>query len=279
MNVVSISEFKTEDMNLLKEAFLRKGFEKAPFVNIAKLGLLTKKSGTRIVVGSINFRRYDAVFLKAGPALTQFVEPFLDELVEEGTYCQLKPESYYITSNKPFLYATLNAAGIPVQKTTIVQSVEAVEQALRGFSFPLLFKTFLSHEKTQHVVVDSERSLKSMSRSIKAGVDAIVLQEYLEGDLDYCLVIGGEVFAARRKWDESKMEHAGKGLTTTLDEKNARVAQRAAKTVGADIATVRMISGRVIDVSPVIDLERFNKILGKQLQDNIAQHYWEAVNR
>jgi len=279
MNVVTISEEKTEDISWLKEAFLRKGFEKAPFINIAKVGLLTKKGKTRIIVGSINFRRYDAVFLKAGPALTQFIEPFLAELVEEDIYCQLKPESGYITSNKPFMYSVLNASGIPIQKTTIVPGVEVIEQALKGFSFPLLFKTFVGHEKMQHVIVDSERSLRSMAKSIKSGVDAVLLQEYLEGDLNYCIVIGSEILAITRKWDENKGEHAEKGLTTTLSEKDTRLAKRAARIVGADIATVRMIDGRIVDVNPMIDIQRFNKILGKELQDKVAQHYWDMLNR
>ncbi|MFH1696534.1 MAG: hypothetical protein ABH854_01335 [Candidatus Diapherotrites archaeon] len=279
MNVVTVSEKKGKDVQMLTDAFLKKGFERAPFIGVSKLGLITKKSGTRIVVGKLNFRKYDAVFLKAGPHLTQFIEPFLDNLVESGIYCQLKPESYYVTSNKPFMYATLNAAGIPMQKTTIIQSVEMIEQAVKGFKFPLLFKTFSGHEKLQHVIMDSERGLMSMAKGVKEKAEAILLQEYLEGDLDYCFVIGRETFSVKRKWDDKKMEHLEKGVSSTLDEDAVRIASKAARAVGADIATVKMINGRVIDVSPEIELERFNKILCKELQENIASHYMEVLTR
>lgn len=279
MEVVLIGEEKSEDINILKNAFVSKGFDAAPFVRISKVGLFTKGNKTKIVVGTINFRKYDAVFLKAGPQFTPFVEPFLDELVEEGIYCQVKPESYYITANKSMMYSVLNGKGVEIQKTIIVSSPNLLETILGKIDFPLLVKTFVGHKKTQDIIVDSERALTSFANSIKTRVDAITVQEYLEGDLDYCFVVGKEVYVVMRKWDERKLSHGGKGHATTLSENDSKMAFKAALVCGTDIATVKMINGKVINVSPIIDLLRFNKYLGKELENKIAEHYYEMISK
>ncbi len=277
MEVVIIGQEKSSDLALLQNAFEAKGFENAPFIKIDKLGLFTEESKTKIVAGTINFRKYDAVFLKAGPQFTQFVEPFLDELVEEGIYCQVKPESYYIMANKPFMYTLLNSKGIRIQKTIIVPGVNLIEASLKELSFPILVKTFVGNRKTQNIIVESERALKSFAKSIKTKVDAITLQEYLAGNLDYCFVIGKEVFAVERRWNEKKLEHSEKGIATSLSEKDAKMALNATRVCGADIATVKMINANVMNVSPIIDFDRFNKALGKDMQTVVASHYWQLL--
>jgi glutathione synthase/RimK-type ligase-like ATP-grasp enzyme len=279
MNVAIIGSQKTEDLNLLKKAFEEKGFKKAPFLKISKIGLFTSGNSTKVVVGTINFKKYDAVFLKAHPKFTAFVEPFLDELVEEGIYCQLKPESYYIMSNRPFSYAALNSRGVKTQNTLIFPDPKMIDESKIDLNYPLIVKSFIGHRKTQSLVVDSERGLKSFARSIKSKVDCITLQEYLEGDLLYCFVIGKDVFGVKRKWDAKKFDHVEKGVSASISETDAEMAKKAARACGADIATVKIIDGLVLNVSPEIDLLRFNNVLGKELHSNIASHYWDVLSR
>lgn len=279
MGIAIIADAKSEELEALRSAFLNKGFEKAPFLKTSKVGLYSDKKKTEIVVGNINFKKYDAVYLQADSELTQFVEPFLDELVEQGIYCQAKPDSYYSTTNKPLMYTILNAKGIPISKTAIVGSPIHAESATKGFAFPLSFKPFSGQKKTQQLILDSERSLKSAAKSIKGGIDAVVLQEYLEGDLNYCFVVGKKVTAVRRKWDSNKQEHNKKTISYTLPEGEAETALKTASAMGLDIATVKMISGKVINVMPSLDFERFKKAVGSALQERIAEHYWEVLNR
>ncbi len=278
MNCVIIGEEKSPDLARLKNALLDKGFENAPFIKINKIGLFTADNFTKIVIGKINFRKYDSVYLEAGPQFTQFVEPFLDELTEKGIYCQLKPESYYISSNKPFLFSVLASKEIPISKTTIIPSIELIGQASNGFKFPLVFKTFVGQKKMQQIVVESERNLKSVSTSFKSKIDAVMIQEYFQDDLNYCIVVGKEIVGLKRKWNLDKFEHAEKLISTSLGSEDKETALRACRAIGFDIAVVNLISGRVIGVNPVIDFERFNKPLGKSIEAMIASHYYEKGN-
>ena len=279
MSIAIIADAKTDELEALRAAFLKKGFESAPFIKTSKIGLYTDSQRTEIVVGTINFRKYDAVYLQADAELTQFVEPFLDELIEEGIYCQAKPDSYYSTSNKPLMYTILKSRGVPISKTAIVGSPLYAESAVKGFGFPISFKTFSGQRKTQQLVLDSERSLKSAAKSIKGGIDAVVLQEYLEDDMEYCFVVGKNVNAVRRKWDSKNQEHGKKAISYTVSDKDAETALKAAAAMGLDIATVKMIGGKVINVVPTIDFERFKKAVGTALQERIADHYWEVLHR
>lgn len=277
-SIALIGNKKTEAIAKLQQSFGEKNIS-AAFLKLNKVGMLTEGKHTKILAGTINFRKYDAVYLEADSVETAFVEPFLDELAEEGIYCQLKPGSFYITSNKPYMHTVLNSKGLKIPKMSIFQSPDLVENALRRLPFPVLFRAFAGVKKMQELVIDSERSLKSVMNSMKKSADVITLQEYLEEDIHYCFVIGDSVYAVKRKWNAKKFEHAKKGIGMTLSENEAKAAKLAAKMVGADIATVKMISEKVINVMPKIDFERFNKTLGKEMQSYIVTHFTEALRR
>jgi glutathione synthase/RimK-type ligase-like ATP-grasp enzyme len=201
----------------------------------------------------------------------------LDELVEQGIYCQLKPSSFYILSNKPFLYTTLNAKGVKISKTSIFGHPEQVDTSLKDFSFPLILKTFLGAKKTQVVLIDSNRTLKSVLKSIAFDIDALTIQEYLEGDLDQSIVIGDDVFTVKRKWIEKELSHSKNALSSKLSEDQKEMAIKAARLVGADIATVKMINGTVIGVRAEIDFKMFNEALSEDIFEKIARFFKEKI--
>jgi len=152
MKAVLISEKKDPSILLIKEA-MEKKFSHVGFIHLSRVGLLTKNNKTKIMVGSINFEKYDCAYINAKPDLTQFIEPLIDEIRQKGIYCNLKPESYYITSNKPFLYVLLNSKEIPVQKTTVVSSANLIESSMNSFEYPVIIKTFEGNKKTQSLVM------------------------------------------------------------------------------------------------------------------------------
>ena len=277
MDVVIISDKKGAALPELKKSFEKRGFEHVGFIYVGRVSLLTKGNQTKILVGTINFSKYNGVFLNVGQQFTQFVEPFLTELSNKGIYCQLKPESYYVTSNKPFMNVVLNSRNIKTQKTFIVANANLLEQAVKSFNFPVMFKTFVGAAKAQSIVIEDQRSFESFAKSFRSKVDAIMVQEYLQGDLDYCVVIGKNVFGVRRKWDREKAEHHSKLTPVSLSSKSTETAIKAAKTVGADIATVKLIGDTVLSVSPEVNFDRFGTAMGKDLNDSVADHYFEVL--
>jgi len=63
----------------------------------------------------------------------------------------------------------------------------------------------------------------------------------------------------------------------SLSSKSTETAIKAAKTVGADIATVKLIGDTVLSVSPEVNFDRFGTAMGKDLNDSVAEHYFEVL--
>jgi glutathione synthase/RimK-type ligase-like ATP-grasp enzyme len=244
---------------------------------VEKISLLTQGKNTNIIAGKLDFSKYDAVYLKVSRQFTQFIEPFIDTLVSKGIYCQFKPEAFYIIANKPYQYAVLNAKGINVSESMIFSDASALEWTAEEIKFPVIFKTFLGLRKTQSLVVENMRSFKSLVKSIRGEVDAITLQEYFEGDVNYAAVIGKDVYTIKRKWNAQKFEHEKKPVSATLSDEDAKMAIKAAQTVGTDLATVKLVEGKVIGVRPTINFLQYKKVMGKDLGQTVAKFYKERV--
>ncbi len=276
MDVALIAEKKDEHIQKLLEAFEKKKLS-AEFVEVGSLGIFVEKNVSSIFHEERPFNEYHSVFLSIPVEFTLFAEPFLSELVEAGIYCQMKPNSYYVLSNKPFLYSNLSLKKVKISKTDIIADKESIDNSLPDFSYPIIVKTFLGLKKTNAVLVESERSLRSFIKSISVNIDAITIQEYLEGDVDQSIVIGDEVFTVKRKWVEKELGHSKKPITTKLSDDDRETAIKAAKVCGIDIGVVKMIEGRVIGVRHYIDFKMFNDALSKNMYEKIATYYADKL--
>jgi glutathione synthase/RimK-type ligase-like ATP-grasp enzyme len=230
------------------------------------------------LASKIDFSKYDAIYLKVSRQFTQFIEPFVDTLVSNGIYCQFKPEAFYIIANKPFQYSVLHSKGVKTSETMIFSDVTALEWAAEEIRFPIILKTFFGLRKTQSIVIENLRSFKSLVKSIRGEIDAITLQEYIEGDVNYAAVIGKDVYTIKRKWNDQKFEHEKKPVSASLTEEDQKKAIRAAQTVGADIATIKLVEGTVLGVRPSIDFLQFKKVMGKDLGLAVANFYKDKVD-
>jgi len=276
MNVALIAEKKTPDIEALIKAFNSKKID-SEFVEIGSIGVLVEKNSSILFHEGKSFSEYDSVFLSLPVEFTVFAEPFISELVDSGIYCNLKPNSYYLLSNKPFLYVSLNSKKVNISKTDIIADKETIDASLKTFSYPLIVKTFSGLKKTNSVLIESERSLKSFIRSISVNIDAITIQEYLEGDVDQSLVIGDDVFTIKRKWVEKELSHSKKPLTTKLSDNDREMAIKAAKVSGMDIGVVKMINGKVIGVRNKIDFAMFNDASSQNMYEKVVAHYEEKM--
>ncbi|MCR4369293.1 MAG: ATP-grasp domain-containing protein [archaeon] len=276
MDVAIIAETRSEDIKKLLDAFKARKLS-ADFVDVGSVGVIVEKNVSSIFHDQKPFEEYNSVFLSLPAEFTLFAEPFLSELVDMGTYCQLKPTSYYILSNKPYMYSTLNSKGVKIPKTDILADKETIESSLKAFSYPMIVKTFVGLKKTNSVLLESERSLRSFVKSISVKIDAITIQEYIEGDVDQSLVIGEEVFSIKRKWVEKDLSHSKKPVSVKLSDEHREMAIKAAKVCGVDIGVVKIIEGKVTNVRTRIDFNMFNETLSKNMYEKVASHYESVV--
>ena len=278
MNVLIVSESRNEDLEKLKKAFTAKGVT-ASYERIGSIGLLTEKDSTSIFLEGIDFNEVDACFIQSSFDLTQFIEPFLDELSQRGIYCQIKPESYFLMSNKAFQTSILNSSGIRIPNTTIFSSFSFVNGSFKEFSYPLLLQTFKGYKKIQNMLIESQRSFISAVKSIKTEIDSLMIQDYYESDLDHSVVIGEALFTVKRKWNKEKLEYAKKGHFSSLNEKDKEMVVNAAISLGAEIATVKSVNGIVLSVSPLIDFSFMSQCSGKDLWQEVVKFYSNKLDK
>ncbi|RLG70316.1 MAG: hypothetical protein DRO04_02050, partial [Candidatus Iainarchaeum archaeon] len=178
-----ITDKKDANIEKLEKAFEEKNIPATTY-SIGRLALFTRDVESVLMYGK---ERVDisGALIRAEPNLAQFVEPLVDILISKGVYCNIRPNAYYTLSNLPLVYALLNSCKIPITKTHMVATIESLENAIERFSFPVIIKVFVKNKKTQSIVIDSKRGFSSFIKSIKGKVDAITLQEFLEGDLTY----------------------------------------------------------------------------------------------
>ncbi|MFH1663569.1 MAG: hypothetical protein ABH986_02030 [archaeon] len=278
MKALFIFEKENEDISKLKEAFNKKNIS-VSLVEIAKIGLLTEGKETTLTTNGFNLEDFDCCFIEAGIQFTRFIEPLIDEFSQKGVYCQVKPDAYSILSNKAFQLTTLNSNGIKIPDTTVFGSSFFINSSLKEFSFPLVLQVFDGYKKIQNVLVESEKALLSIVKSIKSDFDVLLLQEFFEKDLNESVVIGDNVFTVRRAWNKEKFEYSKKGSSRGLNEQEKANVINACKAIGIDMATVKSIEGCVVSLKPVIDFSFFQEIMGKNLFEETAEFYFNKLRK
>ncbi len=260
---------ETPSVKHLKRAFREKGFT-IKVLDLKKLSLLSGKNGTELLNGSVDFEKINCVFLKAGLKLTQFAEPLLDEFEKRNIYCQVKTKSNFISTNEPLQLAVLNKFNIKMPRTMVFGSPEPIKSQAEKFSYPVQFKAFRRGEKTMSMLVETERSLISIAKSLRAEQDAIIVREFIEGDVDESAIIGDKVFSIRRKFEGGILQSMKKAKSVKLSQAEKETAIHSAHICGYDIANVKMCKGYVLKVKPLLKINTFNKITGEDLYEETA---------
>jgi len=260
----------------LKEAFEERGFT-VKSADLKDLSLYSERKKSRIEGPRLGIKNTSAAYLEAGLQLTQFVEPLLDELERRAIYCQVKAGSHFILSNELLQITALNNYSIRIPRTFIFKDRGKLKQLSERLSFPVLFKTFSKGAKSQSFIVESAKSLLSVSEGIKYNIDGLLLREFIEGDIDQCAVVGKDVFSIQRKFEKGDLQPVKKAVMAKVSAQDKEAAIQAANVCGCDIATVKMCRGFVLKVKPLVDLLTYNKKTGDNLFENVAALFAEKT--
>ncbi len=277
MNLLLLRVEKTRTQIELQKSFEKKGFN-VKTLNLKKLSLLSDRKKTELKNGDINFDKINAVYLRAPLQINSFVEPLLDIFKEKKIYCQYKPNSYYNSSNEALQFNALNLNGIKIAKVVTFGDSNTIQSHVNKFEYPVLFKSFRKQQKSQTILVESARSLKSIAKSIRFNIDGAVIREFVEGPVEDCAVIGDKVFTIRRKWLGDEPQKLSKGKLVKLSKTEKETAVKAAQVCGFDIATVKLAQGNVSKVRPGISYLTFSKKSGDSMFDEVADFYSKKLN-
>lgn len=263
------------DVKKLLKAF-REKFSEVVYLNISRLNLLSRQDGTFIKNSGINVEDFDGVFLKTTLKLAPFVEPLIDELKARNIFLHISPGAYYLNANEPLQFISLSKR-VKVPKFFVFSQPKRIRGFFNALKYPIIFQSFVGLKKAQSIIVESHRSLTSIIKSIRAETTAVVLREFIEGNVLECAVLGEKVFAIKRKLKKIELQSLKKGSMAKISKSEKETAIAAVNCCGLKLGTVKLCNGSVIGVSPEIELFAFSKKFKKSLYAEIAEFFSKKI--
>jgi hypothetical protein len=172
-------------------------------------------------------------------------------------------------AKKNYLAYVLHQKNVAAPKTGVVASEAAARNIERQLGGPLLARRFDD-------LVENERKLIREVEDIEAFVSGpeydetfIVFHEYTHGDMYRSLRIKDDIISLKDDSDGLWPDTDNLNYSNLPEEQEDRVI-KAARAIGAPIAEVITIDGKVFDVEPNPDLSMYTDLSGKDAYRRVA---------
>jgi len=230
----------------------------------------------------------DAVIPRIGYSITQRGVRVVRQFERMGVHVSNKGDAILRSRDKLTASQILTAHDLPVPRTAQVNHWRDVERAIHRIGgVPCIVKV---SEGTQGSGVFLARTIREARELVWSLLDqrkTVLVQEYIEeshGRDVRVLVIGGEVVASMRRSAtgrefRSNFHLGGTVQSVDLPQRYERVARRAARVLGLDIAGVDLLEGRdgplILEANSSPGLEGIEGATGV----NVAAHIIDHVTR
>lgn len=265
MNLLTVSE-----NNGLKENF-DPYFEKVDYHPLSEIRLNLLKDKEAVFAGEEPAKEYDSLFIKVKPELSIFVRVLLEGLEKEMS-TNLDSTSSYILTKKQYLYKVLNERGISIPKTVTAGS-EKSASGISDMEFPLVARRFRGFKKREINLLEGKKEMKDFSKTTEYGKEMLIFQEFVEGEVFDCLVIGDNVISIKLsdegEWNLTAGESNEKYYNISSDLKELAVKTR--KAIGAKVCRTKIVGDKIVDMSPNPNLKRFKDISGKNTFERVSK--------
>jgi ribosomal protein S6--L-glutamate ligase len=229
----------------------------------------------------------DAVYFRgctAPPTLLDFRITLSEHLEKMGIDVINSSQATRTCRNKFSAIQVLQRHGIPTPKTRLALTPKAAMRSIRKMKKPVIIKLFCgSHGKGVMKISENDEAV-SVIDTLWALGQMIYFQEYIEtrGKDIRAFVVGDEVVTAMERKAKpgdfrSNISRGGKGSRIELDGKLEKLALKAAKIVGAEVAGVDIVvDGRPkvleVNINPGLKIGRITKV---DIADKIAKYIAE----
>lgn len=264
MNLLTIA-----DDGSLAEAFADR-FDEVTAASIADVRLDTGSEAGVLVDGE-PLDEYDALYLHPNPKIAIFSRVFLEALLDHDITTNIDPTAFFVLAKKSYLFQTLAEKGVPIPRTAVVSTEKGISGLPDELAFPLVGKKFEGFDRRDMSLLEDEEELRSFVEHMDHGSHILVLQEREEGDVYDSLYIDGDIVSIkleggdwrRRSGEANQSYHS---IPSDLQE----AVSLTAESIGARVCRVRLVNGNVVDAELVPDLERFERITGKDVYGSVA---------
>jgi len=253
-----------------------------------RLSITVGNQGSRILHEGWNVE-VDAVLPRIGYSITRHGVSICRQFERMGTYVANSSEGIMRSRDKLQAGQMLCANHIPVPTTAHVRDWRDVDRAISQVGgIPCVIKATEGTQGSGVFLAHSEREARELAWELLEKGSQVLVQEYIQeshGRDIRVLVVGGEVVAAMRRRAHgrefrSNYHLGGSVESVDLSEEYARIACKAARLLGLDIAGVDLLESKrgplLLEVNSSPGLEGIEKATGVNVAGHIMAHILEA---
>jgi len=255
-------------------------------IHLKDIEVSLSSKGLSVLYNGKPLGKYDCIYAKGSFRYSPMLRAITLALSKDA-YMPQKPETFTKGNDKIITYLSFQKEGVPMP-TTYLATGESSKKILAKVHYPIIMKFPHGTQGKGVMFAESYAAASSMLDALLALKQPFLIQEYIEteGTDIRAFVVGDKVAAAyrrvARKGEKRANIHAGgTGEVCTLDAHTQKVAIKAAKAIGAEIAGVDIlesVKGPVIleiNVSP--GLQGITSVTKIDVADKIAKFLFEKT--
>ena len=253
-----------------------------------KLSVTVGNDGRRILHEGWNVE-VDAALPRIGYSITRHGVAIVRQFERMGIYVANSSEGIQRSRDKLHATQVLSSSHIPVPTTAYVRDWRDVERAIRQVGgVPCVIKAAEGTQGSGVYLAHTEREASELAWDLLEKGTQVLVQEYIKeshGKDVRVLVVGGEVVASMRRRAHgrefrSNFHLGGSVEAFNLPEDYARIARKAARILGLDIAGVDLLESNrgplLLEVNSSPGLEGIEKATGVNVAGHIMSHIVES---
>jgi ribosomal protein S6--L-glutamate ligase len=231
--------------------------------------------------------RIDAVIPRLGPSDINYGSAIVRQFEMRDVYSLTRSIALVRSRDKLRSLQLLSRAEIDIPKTAIANQATDINDLVELVGGPpLIVKLVESTHGKGVVIAETKKAAKSVIQAFYSINQPILVQEFIEeaGGADIrAVVVGGRVVGAMERQGlheefRSNIHQGGSGSKVKLDREERRIAIKATKQLGLDVAGVDLVRSErgplVIEVNPSPGLEGIETATGRDIASKII-HYVE----
>jgi ribosomal protein S6--L-glutamate ligase len=237
---------------------------------------------------------FDAIIPRIASYMTKYGTAIVRQLEMQGVYTASSSLAINRSRDKLRSMQVLAKAGVGIPKTVVSRNSTDIDDLIEKLGgTPVIIKLARGTHGNGVVLAESKKAAKSVLQAFYLSNEDgtnVLLQEYVEesaGTDIRAFVVGGRVVASmkRQSLDDdfrSNLHKGGEGTIVKLTEEERKMAIRAAKAMGLNIAGVDMMRSKrgplilEVNASPGFGIE---KVTGRDVSTPIIEYIEQNAKR
>lgn len=277
----------------LKEEALKRGHEVA-IIKYRDCYASIEKNNPTVSYRGEDLGTFDAIIPRIASYMTRYGSAIVRQLEMRGTYTISSSLAITRSRDKLRSMQLLAKAGVGIPKTVVSRNTMDIEDLIEKVGgTPVIIKLARGTHGNGVVLAETKKAAKSVLQALYLSNEDgtnILIQEYVEesgGEDIRAFVVGGRVVASmkRQSLDDdfrSNLHKGGEGIKVKLTDEETKMAIKAAKTMGLNIAGVDMMRSErgplvlEVNASPGFGVE---KITGRNVALPIIEYVEQNAKR